>query len=228
MKNFISIIGMTLLSLTLFLGCSKPEEPAKAQKPAAQQPAAPAKKEAAKPEPLAQEHGKEAPAKAEPKLQTYDEPSMPIRTQYPDNMQVQGTSSGEGCGFNFTFKPQGNTLDKAEVHIFLPRGAATAAAQEPFVTGPNGLLQNNGWKKAGETTDTGKFHATWVKKVISFADPQNKGMGGKILLGEAGGQAVQVTLYYPTDRGDEFLTNANLILGKLLFKSDKLPLKKAQ
>jgi hypothetical protein len=223
MGNFISIMGITLLSLTLILGCSKPEEPAKAQKPAAT-----TKKEAAKPEPVAKERRKETPAKAEHKLQTYDEAGMPIRTQYPDNMQVQGTSSGEGCGFNFTFKPQGNSLDKAEVHIFLPRGAATEAAQEPFVTGPKGLLENNGWKKEGETTDTDKLAAPWVKKVISFADPQNKDMGGKILLGEANGQAVQVILYYPADRGDEFLTNANLILGKLHFKSDKLPLKKAQ
>jgi hypothetical protein len=228
MKYFISILGITFLSLTLVLACGKQEEPAKAQKPAAKPQAATAKKEAAKPEPLAQEHGKEAPAKAEPKLQTYDEPSMPIRTQYPDNMQVQGTSSGEGCGFNFTFKPQGDTLDQAEVHIFLPRGAGTAVAQEPFVTGPKGLLENNGWKKEGESTDTGKFPSQWVKKVISFADPQNKGMGGKILLGEANGQAVQVILYYPADRSDEFLTNANLILGKLHFKSDRLPLKRAQ
>jgi hypothetical protein len=53
-------------------------------------------------------------------------------------------------------------------------------------------------------------------------------MVGKILLGEASGQAVQVILYYPSDMGDEFLTNANLILGKLYFKSDELPLGKSQ
>jgi hypothetical protein len=51
---------------------------------------------------------------------------------------------------------------------------------------------------------------------------------GKILLGEAGGQAVQVILYYPADRSAEFLANANLILGKLHFKADQLPLKKSQ
>ena len=118
-------------------------------------------------------------------------------------------------------------MDKAEVHIYLPRGAATAAAQEPFVTGPKGLLHNNGWKQEGETTDIGKFPFEWVKKIISFSDPRNKDMGGKILLGESKGQAVQVILYYPNDKANDFLTNADLILGKLHFKADQLPLKRS-
>jgi hypothetical protein len=223
MRHLISIFGITLLSISLVLGCGKQEEPAKAQKPAEKPQATPAKQEAAK---------RKAPAKEQEnkgivKLKTYDDPSFAIRTQYPDTMVVEGMGSGEGSGFFFRFKPRGNALDKAEVHIFLPRGAATAADQEPFVTGPKGLVENNGWQKEDETTDTVKFPSEWVKKVISFADPKNKGMVGKILLGEASGQAVQVILYYPDEGVDEFLTNANLILGKLQFKSDKLPLGKS-
>jgi hypothetical protein len=171
-----------------------------------------------------QEHGQGG----APKLQVYDEPGMAIRTEYPDTMAVQGTASDEGSGFIFTVKPRGNALDKAKVHIFLPRGAATVAAQEPFITGPRGLFETNGWKKEGETTDAGKFPYGWVKKVISFTDPGNKGMAGEILLGEAHGQAVEVILYYPTDMRAEFLADANLILGHLQFKSDKLPLGKSQ
>jgi hypothetical protein len=222
MRHIIAIL-ITLFSLTLVGACGKQEEPAKAQKPAAKPQAAPAKQEAAKQESPTQEPGKVATAK----LQVYDEPGMAIRAEYPDTMKVVGTGSGEGSGFIFTFKPRGNALDKAEVQIFLPRGAATAADQEPFVTGPKGLLANNGWKKEAETTDTAVFPYGWVKKVISFSDPQNKGMGGKLLLGETSGQAVQVILYYPADLGKEFLTNANLILGKLHLKSDKLPLGKS-
>jgi hypothetical protein len=174
------------------------------------------------------EQGQKKIAKGVQENRIYDDPNMPMRTEYPDTMKVEGTGSGEGSGFIFTFKPQGNPLDKAKVHIFLPRGAATATAHEPFVTGPNGLLANNGWKMAGETTDTGTFPSEWVRKVINFADPKNQGMVGKILLGEAAGQAVQVILYYPADRGGDFLTNANLILGKLHFKADKLPLKRSR
>jgi hypothetical protein len=223
MRHLISIVGITLLSWTLVLACGKQEEPAKVHKPAAKSQAAPAKKEAAKQELPTKEHGQKGTAK----LQIYDEPSLAIRTEYPDTMEVLGTGSGEGSGFIFSFKPRGNTLDKAKVHIFLPSGAATAAAQEPFVTGPKGLLENNGWKKEGETTDTAEFPYGWVRKIISFSDSGNKGMGGKILLGEVNVQAVQVILYYPKDRSNEFLTNANLILGKLHFKSDKLPLGKS-
>jgi hypothetical protein len=219
MRHFISILGITFLWLTLVLACGKQDEPAKAQKLAAKHQTVPAKHE-----PLAREHWKEGTAN----LQIYDEPSMAIRTEYPGTMEVVSTGSSEGSGFIFSFKPQGNALDKAKVHIFLPRGVSTAAAQEPFVTGPQGLLASNGWKKEGETPDAGKFPSVWVKKVISFADPGHQGMVGKILLGEASGQAVQVILYYPSDMGDEFLTNANLILGKLYFKSDELPLGKSQ
>jgi hypothetical protein len=182
-----------------------------------------ARQEAVKHETLAQEPGKEGTAK----LQIYDEPGMAIRTEYPDTMAVVGTGSGEGSGFIFSFKPRGNALDKAKVHIFLPRGAATAAAQEPFVTGPNGLLENNGWKKEDASTDTGNFPHGWVKKIISFTDPKNKDMAGKVLLGEASGQAVQVILYYPADMADAFFANTDIILGKLHFKSDKLPLGKS-
>jgi hypothetical protein len=223
MRHLISIFWITSLSIFLVLGCGKQEEPAKAQKPAAKKQAAPVKKEETKQKPST----KEVEKKEAVKLQIYDEPSMAIRTEYPDTMEVEGMGSGEGSGFFFRFKPRGNALDQAEVHIFLPRGTATAVDQEPFVTGPNGLLETNGWKKEGETKDTGKFPSEWVRKVISFTDPKKKGMEGKILLGETSGQAVQVILYYPADRVDEFLTNANLILGRLHFKSDKLPLGKS-
>jgi len=89
-------------------------------------------------------------------------------------------------------------------------------------------LENNGWQKESESTDAGKFPYGWVKKVISFTDPGNKGMVGEILLGEDSHQAVEVILYYPADMRGEFLTNANLILGHLQFKSDKLHPGKSQ
>jgi hypothetical protein len=218
MRRSILIIGITMLSLILVLACGKQEEPQKAQKPGAKPRAAQTKHD-----PVTKEHGKEGTAN----LQIYDEPGMAVRTEYPDTMKGQGTASGEGSGFIFTFKPQGNLLDKAEVHVFLPRGAATAAAQEPFVTGPRGLFENNGWKKTGETKDTREFPYEWVRKIISFSDPGNKGMMGKILLGETNGQAVQVILYYPNEMSKKFLANAHLILEKLHFKSDKLPLGKS-
>jgi hypothetical protein len=188
------VLGFALLSLTLATASAQQQDPDKEKSAAPQQ-----------------------------SNQIYDEPQMPLQTQYPLSMQVQSTSSGEGCGFTFTFKPQQKTLDQARVHIFLPRGVATAAAHELFVTGPCGLLKNNGWKKATVVQDNQKFHYGWVKKVISFADPGNKKMRGKILLGEAAGQAVQVTLYYPGDLSQEFFSNAKVILSNLSFRLEELP-----
>jgi hypothetical protein len=218
MRRSILIMGITMLSLSFVLACGKPEEPPKAQKPAAKLQSAPAKHY-----PVTKGHGKKGTAS----LQIYDEPGMAIRTEYPDTMKAQSNGSGEGSGFIFRFKPRGNRLDKAEVHIFLPRGAATAATHEPFVTGPRGLLENNGWKKTSETKDTREFPYEWVRKIISFSDSGNQGMKGEILLGEASGQAVQVILYYCEVMGKEFLANAHVILKNLHFKSDKLPLGKS-
>ncbi len=207
-KGVIFIIGLALLALSLTGGCAKHEEPAKAQKSKL----------------LTKEQSKKEAGKTEKCNRMYDEPDNEIKTQYPDTMTAVGSCSEEGCGFTFEFRE--GVMDKAEVHIFLPRGVATAAAHERFVTGARGFLETNGWKKISEAQDTSMFPYSWIRKVIDFTDPRNKGMVGKILLGETCGQAVQVTLYYPSNRGEEFLANARVILENLDFKSDKLPIEK--
>jgi len=203
MKLSVLTAGLAVLLLTLVLACSNKEEPATAPKLG-------------------------PPVQEMQKTSRYHAPNLPIRTEYPDTMKVEMTGSSEGSGFIFSFKPQGNALDQAKVHIFLPRGVATAAAQEPFVTGPNGLLANNGWHQEGETTDTAGFPYGWVKKIISFTDPGHRGMVGEILLGQDSGEAIEVILYYPAAMDKKFLTSANLILAKLHFNPDKLPIGKAQ
>jgi uncharacterized lipoprotein len=206
--RIIFIIGFALVLLSLGCGGAKQEEPAHSQKSKL-----PAKEQSQKEAGQAVQHNR-----------MYDEPDNEIKTQYPDTMTAVGSCSEEGCGFTFEF-PEG-VMDKAEVHIFLPRGVATAAAHEQFVTGARGFLATNGWEKVSEAQDTSMFPYSWTRKVIEFADPRNKGMAGKILLGETCGQAVQVTLYYPGDRAKEFLANARIILENLDFKSDKLPIEK--
>jgi hypothetical protein len=213
-KRFMLVIGLAFLSLSLVIGCGTREKPAKGQESGADH------------RTLTKEPVKDEPAKEENKNRIYDEPNMPIRTEYPDTMKMASGCSDEGCGFTFTFESQDKDQVKAKIHIFLPRGAATAAAQEAFVIGPHGLLASNGWKKESDSCDTGIFPVSWVRKVIGFSDPKNLEMVGKILLGETSGQAVQVTLYYQSDLGDEFFPTARSILEKLHFKSDKLPIGK--
>jgi len=132
------------------------------------------------------EQGKKASINEVQQNRMYDEHTLPIRTLYPNTMTAGANCSSEGCGVHFKFKD--GVMDKSEVHIFLPRGVATAVAQEPFVTGKNGLLENNGWKKAGETGASEDFPYSWVRKVMNFSDPKNEGMFGNILLGETGGR----------------------------------------
>lgn len=161
---------------------------------------------------------------AQAQTQTYNGPqyNYPIKTQYPQTMQVEGGCSGEGCGFSFTLTPQDNDLDNAEVHIFIPRGAKTAAEQEVFVTGPNGLMENNAWQAIADPKAAQQYPYGWVKKVIAFNSEDNE--SGQILLGEVGGQAVQVMVVYPAAMANQFLPAAKVVLDNLTFATELLPL----
>ena len=139
-------------------------------------------------------------------------------------MQVMGAGSGEGVGVFFTFKSRGNALDDAEVHVFLPSGATSAAELEPFVTGPNGLMANNGWIQQGvEEGGSERLPYGWVEKVIDFSTDMEQ--SGHILLGQANGQAVQVTLLYPAEMADAYWPAATTVLVSLQFEGDLLPIR---
>jgi len=152
-------------------------------------------------------------------LKTYDEPVMAIATKYPSNMTVDANCSGEGCGYFFKFTPQKNALDEAQVQIFLPAGAKTAAEAE---IGLNDLIQSNGWTVAQSATTPSEWTYPWVKKVITFST--DKEMAGHILIGETNGQGVRVTLLYPAEMSSPFTPAAKTILDNLRFKADKLPI----
>jgi hypothetical protein len=159
-------------------------------------------------------------------LLIYDETAngIPVVAQYPGSMSVMGAGSGEGVGVFFTFEPQGNALDDAEVHIFLPSGTASAAALEPLVTGPNGLMENNGWTRGGvEEAGAERFPYGWVEMVIDFSTDMEQ--SGHILLGQAHAQAVQVTLLYPVELVDQYWAAATSVLETLRFDADLLPLR---
>lgn len=157
-------------------------------------------------------------------LQTYDGAAFnfPVTAQYPDTMQGDGGCSGEGCGFTFSFVPQGNAMDDAEIHIFLPAGTTTAAEHEIFVKGPNGLLENAGWTVDSTQEGAEDFPYPWVMEVIDFSTDQEE--SGHILIGETAGQAVQVILQYPTEMADTYWADARIVLDNLEFNPEFLPI----
>jgi hypothetical protein len=159
------------------------------------------------------------------KIYNGPEYNFPIKTQYPNTMQVEGGCGGEGCGFSFTFLPQDNDLDNAEVHIFIPRGTKTAAEQAVFITGANGLIENNGWAIAELGQPPQQLSADWVKQVINFRTEENE--TGQIILGEVDGQAVQIMVIYPTPMADQFWSGAAMVLQNLTFEMELLPLQSA-
>ena len=162
-------------------------------------------------------------------LRTYDETAngIPVTARYPATMRVMGTGSGEGVGVFFTFEPRGNALDDAEVHVFLPSGTASAAELEPFVTGPDGLMANSGWIEEGvQKGGSEQFPYDWVEKVIDFST--DKEQSGHVLLGQKHGQAVQVTLVYPSEMAEAYWPAATTILESLQFDGDLLPIRSSR
>ncbi len=162
---------------------------------------------------------------AQANLQTYDETAqgIPVKAQYPNTMTVESTGSGEGVGVFFTFKPQGNALDEAEVHVFLPAGAASTTELMPMITGPNGLIESNGWTLDGSRSDTAsEFPYPWFEMVFDISSDREQ--SGHILIGQTNGQAVQVTLLYPAEMADAYWPAANAILESLKFEPSLLPI----
>jgi hypothetical protein len=156
---------------------------------------------------------------------TYNGPAenIPVTAQYPDTMEVMATGSGEGVGVFFTFKPQGNALDDAEVHVFLPANASDTGDLMTFITGPNGLIESNGWTLDGSRADTAsEFPYPWFEMVFDISTDMEQ--SGHILVGQASGQPIQVVVLYPAEMADEFWPAANTILDSLAFDADLLPI----
>jgi hypothetical protein len=161
-------------------------------------------------------------------LQIYDQTGngIPVKAKYPNSIEVSSGGSGEGVGVFFTFKPQGNALDQAEIHLFLPAGAKTAAEVETYVIGVNGLMANNGWivdKAAAAPQD---LMYSWVKKIITFSTDQE--MMGHLLIGETNGQGLQVILLYPKQMANAYWPAAKTVLGSLEFEPNLLPIKRSE
>lgn len=163
-------------------------------------------------------------------LQTFDETAagIPVMAQYPaDQVEVMSAGSGEGVGVFFTFKPQGNALDDAYVHVFLPAGTPSTTELMPFITGPNGLIESNGWTLDGSRADTAsEFPYSWFEMVFDFSTDMEQ--SGHILIGQTDGQAVQVTLLYPSEMADAYWPAAKTILDSLKFDTDLLPIEQSE
>lgn len=164
----------------------------------------------------------ETQATSDSNLTIYDETAtgIPLKTQYPQTMEVSATGSGEGVGVFFKFKPQKNALDQAEVHFFFPTGAKTATEIESFVTDSNGLIANNSWTLVKEATPPEDLMYLWVKKIITFSTDQE--MMGHILLGETNNQAVQVILLYSAEMSENYWSDAKIVLDNVEFASNLL------
>ena len=159
-------------------------------------------------------------------LQNYDETAngIPLTTKYPDTIDVITTGSGEGVGVFFEFKPQGNALERAEVHFFFPTGSKTATELESFsIERSNSLMVNNGWTPVREATPPQDLLYPWVKKIITFSAPQE--MMGRILLGETNGQGLRVTLLYPAEMADAYWFSVKPLLDNVEFEANLLPIK---
>jgi hypothetical protein len=157
-------------------------------------------------------------------LQTYDETAegIPVKAQYPDTMIVESTGSSEGVGVFLTFNPQGNAMDEAEVHVFLPANMASTDGLMPMITGPNGLIKSNGWTLDGSRADGAtEFPYPWFEMVFDISTDQEQ--SGHILIGQTNGQAVQVTLLYPTEMADAYWLAVKAILDSLEFEPSLLP-----
>jgi len=93
---------------------------------------------------------------------------IPLTARYLEGMDASATASSEGAAVCFTFAARSNALDQALVHVLLPAGARAVAAQEPLVTGPDGLMENDGWTVIGRSTPASYRPAEGARDEMSF------------------------------------------------------------
>lgn len=213
MNNF-TLIG-AIASLVLVLGVACTSQPS--------EDTAPPESSTDQPAPETSENPDEN-SESQLTLLTYNGPeiNVPMTAQYPDTMEATSSGSGEGIGVFFTFKPRGNALDDAEVHVFLPSGAASTSDLMPMITEPSGLIENNGWTLDGSRADgVTEFPYSWFEMVFDFSTDFEQ--SGHILIGQANGQAVQVILLYPSEMAEAYWPAAKAILDSLEFDASLLP-----
>jgi hypothetical protein len=93
----------------------------------------------------------------------------------------------------------------------------------PFITGPNGLIESNGWYLDNTRADNvSDFPYPWVEMVFDISTDMEQ--SGHIVIGQSNGQAIQVTVLYPAEMADEFWASARPILDSLEFDADLLPI----
>jgi len=155
-------------------------------------------------------------------LLPYDDPKMAIATQYPREMRVDATCDRESCRYLFSFLPKSNTFDRASLQLILPLGTHNTEDAERFVTSATGLIANNGWRLVKPSNLPLGLVYPWLKKIVPFMT--REGMQGQILLGETNNQGIVTILIYPGNKVNFFLPEAKIILDRLEFKADKLPL----
>jgi hypothetical protein len=156
------------------------------------------------------------------KLLIYDDPKMAIATQYPSDMRVDATCDRESCRYLFIFLPKSNTFDQSSLQLLLPLGVHNTDDAERFVTSTKGLIANNGWRLVKPSNLPLGLIYPWLKKIVPFMT--REGMQGQILLGETNNQGIVTILIYPGNKVNFFLPEAKIILDRLEFKADKLPL----
>jgi hypothetical protein len=96
-----------------------------------------------------------------------------------------------------------------------------------WITGPNGLIESNGWHLDGSRSDeASEFSYPWFEMVFDIST--DLAQSGHILIGQSNGQAIQVTLLYPAEMADTYWLSAGTVLDSLKFDANLLPVKTSE
>lgn len=143
-------------------------------------------------------------------MQLYQHPTVPLVIYYPATMTVDQDCDPVGCGVSFTDEATG-----AGVIVLFPAGATQAAEVAPYITGPEGLMAENGWLETGSYDDQLEF--PWARQLVTFAPPDREAMG-LVYLGEASGQGFAAIAVFPPEAGDGFMPQVNAMFGEVRVK----------
>jgi hypothetical protein len=143
-------------------------------------------------------------------MQLYQHSTVPLVTYYPATMTVEQACDIDGCGVSFTDEATG-----AGVIVLFPAGATQAVEVAPYVTGPEGVMAENGWVVTGSYD--GQLEFPWARQLVTFQPPDRETMG-LVYLGEASGHGFAAIAVFPPEAGDGFMPQVNAMFGEVRVK----------
>lgn len=153
-------------------------------------------------------------------LYRYDNEALPFVTYIPQSdFTAERARSDDGESVHFYARFGGQENRNAYLHFFFPspaRGLDTVGKLQAFLTYPEGLFAERGWKRVDDAR--GRF-CPWAQVEIAFtAQADGSPALGRACVDAHAGAPFYLIAHYPAEYAEGFPARARLLLAHLAWR----------